>query len=163
MPEALPILQWLAASPVAATIRSSTWLYPVLETLHMIGLGLVFGGIFAMDLRLLGLHRELQVRRLSDHLLPWVWTGFAVNLSSGLLLFLSDAVAFAANPAFQAKMALLVLVGLNAAWFQRRIYADVGEWDSGAPPPSSARAAAVLSLALWTAIIAAGRMIAYWE
>lgn len=163
MPEFTSILQQLAGLPIAAAVRTSPWLYPLLETVHVIGLGLVFGGIAALDLRLLGLHPDLPVRRLSVHLLPWVWAGFLLNAASGSLLFLSDAVAFAANRAFQVKMALLIVAGLNTFWFQHRIYRTVDGWDRDQPPPASARVASTLSLVLWVAIITAGRMIAYWE
>lgn len=157
------LLQELTASPPAVLVRTSVWLYPLLETIHVVGLGLLFGGIAALDLRLFGINADLPVRRLAVHLLPWVWTGFVLNAASGALLFASDAPAFAANRAFQVKMALLVLAGANALWFQWRVYASVDDWNRDGETPVSAKAAALISLILWLAVIAAGRMIAYWE
>lgn len=152
---------WLHATAPAQFVRESVWAYPALETLHVLGLGLVFGSILAFDLRLIGWHRDLSVTRLGRHLLPWVWAGFALNLASGLLLFASDAVEFAANSSFRAKLVLLALAGLNALWFQARIAPSIPTWDTGVTPPARARAAAALSIALWLAIITAGRLMAY--
>jgi hypothetical protein len=151
----------LHVSAPAAFVRESVWAYPALETLHVVGLALVFGSILAFDLRLLGWHRDLPVSRLGEKLLPWVWAGFALNAVSGVLLFASDAVEFAANTSFRVKMALLLLAGLNALWFQLRVARTLPAWDRGTMPPATARVAGSLSIALWLAIITAGRMMAY--
>lgn len=160
--EAAPTLwEQLHAWPVAQFVRESVWAYPALETLHVLGLGLVFGSILAFDLRLFGWHRDLSVSRLGQHLLPWVWAGFALNLGSGVLLFLSDAIEFAGNTSFRVKMLLLLLAGFNALWFQTRIARSMPAWDRDADTPAAAKAAAALSLALWLAIVTAGRLMAY--
>jgi hypothetical protein len=156
-----PIFDPIAQSAVAAFVRESLWAYPLLETLHVIGLALVFGPILLFDLRVLGWNKDLSVSRLHKALLPWVWTGFAINASSGILLFVSDAAEFAANTSLRFKMALLVLAGLNALYFQSRIAPGVPAWDRETNAPTPAGASAALSIALWLAIITAGRMIAY--
>ncbi len=147
--------------PVAALVRDSVWAYPALETVHIIGLALVFGSILAYDLRILGWDRDLPVSRLGAKLLPWVWAGFALNLVSGALLFASDAAEFAANTSFRAKMVLLVLAALNAFWFQARVARSLAAWDAGVMPPAAARIAAGLSIVLWIGVITAGRLMAY--
>lgn len=149
----------LAASPLAVGVRESIWIYPCLETLHVIGLALLVGSIFSFDLRLLGAGKSLPIQALGRHLLPWVWTGFAINAVTGALLFVSDAAEFAVNTALQAKLALIVLAGMNALVFQMRLYRNAETWDSSVPAP--ARVSAAISIALWLAIIVAGRMIAY--
>lgn len=152
---------WLYASTPAAYVRDSVWAYPALEIVHVLGLGLVIGSILAYDLRLLGWHRDLPLSRLGQHLLPWVWIGFALNLASGALLFMSDAVEFAENTSFRVKMLLLMLAGLNALWFQHRLAPAIPAWDRDADAPGAARTAAVLSIVLWLAIVTAGRLMAY--
>ncbi len=156
-----PFFDPIAQSAIAVFVRESMWAYPILETLHVIGLALVFGPILLFDLRVLGWNKDLAVSRLHTALLPWVWTGFALNASSGVLLFVSDAAEFAANTSLRFKMALLVLAGLNALYFQARIAPGVAAWDCEGKAPTPARASAALSIALWLAIITAGRMIAY--
>ncbi len=155
------VLDWLNASPVAGAVRESAWAYPLLETVHILGLALVVGSILAYDLRLLGLNAELPISALGRHLLPWVWTGFAANVLSGALLFVSDAAEFAANTAFRWKLVLIVLAGLNALWFQWRIAPGMAAWDRRATAPPAARLAAALSIALWLAVVSAGRLMAY--
>ena len=125
------------------------------------GLALVFGPILLFDLRILGWNKDLAVSRLHRALLPWVWAGFTLNAASGILMFASDAAEFAANTALRAKMALLVLAGLNAIYFQARIAPGVNAWDRETIAPAKARISAAASIALWLAIITAGRMIAY--
>lgn len=155
---AQPFLQMILDLPVSHFVRTSVWAYPVLEMLHLIGIGLLFGPIIIYDLRVLAGWGEIATPAAARLLLPWVWTGFTINALSGLLLFASDAVEFAANPAFQAKMALLAIAGLNASVFQLR--ADPGLL-SGPAPAIGFRAQAAFSLMIWFAIIVAGRMIAY--
>ncbi|MEW5965052.1 MAG: hypothetical protein AB1749_16010 [Pseudomonadota bacterium] len=153
--------QWLVDTPVAAFVREAAWAYPLLETVHILGLALVVGPILAFDLRLLGWHRDLAVDRLAAYLLPLVMTGIVGNLVSGGLLFASDAVEFAANPALQVKLALIVVAVLNALWFQSRVFPDHYAWRQGTPAPPAARVAAAVSIAVWLLVLTAGRMMAY--
>ncbi len=153
--------QWLVDTPVAVFVREAAWAYPLLETVHLVGLALVVGPILAFDLRLLGWHRDLAVDRLAAHLLPLVLTGIVGNLVSGGLLFASDAVEFAANPALQVKLALIVVAVLNALWFQSRVFPDHYAWRQGTPAPAAARVAAAVSIAVWLMVLTAGRMMAY--
>lgn len=153
-------LPWLEATPVAAAVRESPWLYPALETMHILGFALLVGAAWSWDLRLLGLGRGISVSELGRLLLPAARAGFAAAATSGALLFASDAVATAANPAFRAKLVLIALAGANAATFHagRR---SAPAWDRGVLPPLRARAAGALSLVLWSLTVAAGRLIAY--
>ncbi len=155
----------LAALPFSVALREATWAYPALETIHLIGIALLVGPILVFDLRVLGLRAGLPLADTHDLLLPWVWTGFALNAVSGLLLFASDAAEFAANPAFAAKMSLIVVAGINAAVFQWRF----GRTLAGATPhgsaafgaPMGAKVMALISVVTWLAVITAGRLIAY--
>jgi len=163
LPEFLiPYLTSLHESAAGEAVRSISWVYPTLETVHVIGLGLLFGGIFMLDLRLLGLNKGLSVSRLSRHVLPWVWIGFVLNLASGLMLFASDALSLAANISFQLKMMLLLLAGANAAVFQLLTARDMEHWDTDVPSPPGARLAAIISTSTWIFVITLGRLIAYW-
>lgn len=156
------IWQTLAISGPAALIKTSTWTYPLLETAHVIGLGLLFGSIFILDLRLLGLGRVLPLDALSHHILPSVWIGFSINAISRTLLFISDASEFSNNTAFRLKILLIVIAGLNAFLFHRRFYRTTLP-TSGHPLPAASHMAAIVSVCLWIAVITAGRMIAYIE
>lgn len=155
-----PILLQL---PVAEYVRTATWAYPALETLHVVGLGLAFGGIVLFDLRVLGLGRQLSLSALGGYVLPFVWAGFALNAVSGVLLFMSDAIEFAGNPALWVKLGLIALAGLNALVFQTQ-FRQLELADTDEPVehlPNMLRASAAASLAIWLGVITAGRMIAY--
>jgi hypothetical protein len=153
-------LEALRATALSTSLRESRWLYPAVETTHLLGLALLVGSAAAFDLRLLGASRRLPVTVAARHLLPCAWAGFAAAGLSGALLFAAEPVETAANPAFRVKLALLAAAGLNAAAFHRGPFRRVAAWDDGVPP-RAARLAAAASLALWAAVVAAGRLIAY--
>lgn len=158
------ICQSLNDSAVGTYIRESEWLFPLIESAHVLAIALLVGTVAILDLRILGfvLRRE-PVSDIAEQILPWTWAGFVVMLISGFLLFWAEAAKCYGNPAFRLKMLLLLLVGLNPLIFHSTIYRSVARWDTAPAAPARARLAAVLSLTLWTGIIAAGRMVAYFK
>lgn len=152
-------LAWLQASAPAAAMRGGVWLYPIVETIHIVGFVLLVGAVAMFDLRLLGLGRALPLRALARHLLPWSVAGLLVVVPTGLLLFSTQPQAFIANRAFLIKLALIAAAGLNAALFHWQAGRHMDGWQAAIPVPARLHAAA--SLLLWVAVIAAGRMIAY--
>lgn len=154
--------QWLYGTPFSTSIRESTWTFPVIESIHTLGIVLVVGTIAVFDLRLLGLLLQREpVTRVAKNVLPWTWGGFAIMLVTGLLLSIAESATNYYNPAFRIKLVLLFLVGLNPLVFHLTVYRRVGSWDVAEVTPIQARSAAVFSLTLWAGIIVAGRMIAY--
>ena len=163
MPDHIPDPIWdpVADSGLATFIRESIWAYPALETLHLFGLALLFGPILMFDLRVLGRSRDFNIRRLHQTLLPWVWTGFLLNLASGCLMFVSDAAEFARNPAFLAKLAFLAAAGANALLFQNLIFPRLPGSDDTSRLTKAARTSAAFSILIWIAVVVAGRLMAY--
>jgi hypothetical protein len=157
------VCQWLSATPIATSIRESDFVFPLIETVHVLAIALLAGTVAAVDLRLLGLTlKEERVSTVVQRVLPLTWAGFAVMLISGILLFLAEAEKSYGNMAFRVKMLLLVLAGLNPLIFHSTIFRSVRVWDAVPAVPGRARAAAVASLTLWIGIIIAGRAIAYF-
>lgn len=157
-------LAWLGATPWSVALRESLWAYPIIETVHVLGVALFVGLAILVDLRLLGVVlRQVRVTDAVDRLGTFIWIGFAAMLSTGVALFAADPVKFAANPWFQAKVALLAVAGLNAAIFHATVYRGVAAWDGEPRPPLRARVAGAVSLGVWTAVIAAGRLIAFHQ
>jgi hypothetical protein len=161
MPLAEGLLRALEQSTPGHAMRTWTWLYPAVNTAHLLGIGLLFGSIVIWDLRLLGLGRHIAVSRLARHLLPFTLLGFATAALSGFGLFLTEPAAIWPNPMFRAKLAIIALAGLNAAAFHLGVYRFVAEWDASVSPPIRARLAGGLSLVLWSGAIVCGRFIAY--
>lgn len=156
------ILQALEGTSVAARIRESGSIFPNLESVHVIGIALVFGTIAVVDLRLLGIaaHRRSALRLIQE-LLPYTWVAFAACVITGLLMFTSNATTYAQNSVFWWKMGLLLLAGLNMAIFHLGAYRRIDEWDTTLPPPGQARVAGICSLALWACVIGLGRWIGF--
>jgi Family of unknown function (DUF6644) len=155
-------VQWLTDTPWSVALREDPYPYPVLGTIHVFSIAL-FGGMVAMgNLRVLGYAmRDVPVSQVIDQFRPWKWTGFAILAASGLLLTLSEPLDCYNSIFFWVSLALLVLVGLNAWVFHSGIYRRVADWDSAAIAPAPARRWAWFSLALWIALVFAGRLIAF--
>jgi hypothetical protein len=156
----------LEASGLGQAMRQWLWLYPSVETVHIVGIGLLFGSIAVLDLRLLGLSRTISVRTLARHVLPWTAASFLLIVPSGLMMFTAHASEFIDSPVFVLKMCLIMAAGLNAALFHTMVFRTADVWDAEDMrkllPPPSARVSAALSLLIWISVIACGRLLAYF-
>ncbi|MBD2100317.1 hypothetical protein [Leptolyngbya sp. FACHB-261] len=152
---------WLENSVLATVIRDWIWLYPLVETVHILALAILFGTVTMFDLRLLGFSHHLLVTDLVQFLLPWAYLSFGIAVLSGLLLFAVDATEIAVNPAFRWKLLLMTGAGINAASFHAGPFRSVKRWNRGIRVPTIVQIIAGLSLILWTGVIICGRMIAY--
>ena len=142
-------------------MRESLWAYPIAETLHIIGIAALYGSLLVVELRLLGLGRRIPVAALARLALPWTIAGFALAAAMGLCMFSAHADEFIGQRVFMLKMGLILAAAINAAIFHSGPFVAVARWDTDARPPASARAAAAISIALWTSVIVCGRMLAY--
>lgn len=155
-------IDWLANQPSSIALRESLHMYPLLESTHVVALGLFVGLAVMLDLRLLGwAFRGVAVSEFTTRLLPWTKAGLAVMLTTGALLFYAIPVRNFHNVFFRAKMIMLVLAALNVWYFHNRTQSNLAAWDRAARPPRAARFAALASIVLWFGIVVAGRMIAY--
>ncbi len=156
--------EWIHGWSWAAALRESEDVYPLIETLHVLAIAVTVGTVVTMDLRVLGvILRQEAVTRVGHAMLPLTWWGFALMLLTGLPLFAAQAVQLYSNPAFRVKVLLLALVGCNALLFHATAYRTVGSWDQNTVTPLPARAFASASIALWSAIIVSGRLIAVFR
>jgi hypothetical protein len=151
----------LEQSAFGFTIRSSPLLYPLANVAHIIGAILLVGPIMMLDLRLLGLSRRIPLRLMAQHLLPWAIFGLLIMLASGFLLFTAEATAYAVNPVFQLKAALIVAGILNAVVFELLARRNWRDWENYAVPLFP-RLLALVSLVNWLLVAVAGRLIAYF-
>jgi hypothetical protein len=154
------VLGWLEASWFSTAVRDIPWLFPLYETIHFVGLCILFGSILVVDLRLLGIGRRVPV----DAFLPFIpasMVGFALSLTSGIGLFASDAFTYWPNYGFRLKMVLLMLGGLNALWFELAERQRMSAMQPGTASDLSARISAALSLTIWITVIILGRLLPY--
>jgi hypothetical protein len=155
-------MHWLDSTAWSTALHESLYMYPLIESTHVLTLGLFVGLTVAWDLRLLGVtFTSVPVTEFARRILPWSRAGFYVMFTTGALLFYAIPVRNYQNVFFRTKMILLVLALLNIWYFHNRTERSVKEWESSVPPPRTARLAAAVSIALWFAIVVSGRMIAY--
>ncbi|MGE0874714.1 MAG: hypothetical protein AB7O31_08600, partial [Burkholderiales bacterium] len=112
----------IEASALGEAMRKSLWLFPTVETLHIIGLALLVGSIAVLDLRLLGLSRSIPVRRLAAHVLPWALGSFVLIVPTGLAMFVAHAGDYISNSTFVLKICLIMAAGANAAVFHAAVF-----------------------------------------
>jgi hypothetical protein len=153
---------WLGNTSLGNAVHNSTWMFPVIETIHLFGIVVLVGAASVLDLRLLGVaFKDYTVSTLAKRFLPWIWGAFAVMVATGFCLFASEATKMYGNGVFRAKMLMIAAAGLNALVFHFLAYRSVGRWEQDPVAPLSARLAGVISIVLWFGIVGAGRWIAY--
>jgi hypothetical protein len=147
--------EWLSTSPWANAMNGPEWAFPLVQSLHFIGFAFSIGTIAIVDLRLLGWAMPRQsAAELAADLAPWTTVGFVLMLITGPLMFSADAVTYHNNASFQFKMTVLLLAFLFHFTLHRRA-------TRAGVLPLTAKFAGGLSLLLWTAVVAGGRMIAF--
>ena len=158
MPSLLPFFRWCDETFIAVAVRKSVIAFPTIETFHLLALTLLFGSIAIQNLRLCGLLlKEQPVSRVEKIFAPWTFGALAVMLSSGLLLFLSEAMKCYGSDPFWIKMGFLFL----ALIFHFTIYRKVVKIAGFSSRAAKARLAAGVSFALWISVGLAGRAIAF--
>jgi hypothetical protein len=160
----LSTAEWLQSAPLATAIRESGLPYPIIMALHLTGMALFGGLILITDLRLLGVAmRELSIADVVGGLRNWKRIGFVWVATCGALLAWSEAEKYSDNPYFWIKMTLLALVAVHAIIFRPSVYNHPEKLDLELRIPTRAKAAAILSLLLWSGLVCAGRWIGYYE
>jgi len=155
--------QWIETTSLSTAIREGALYYPILGAFHLLSIAWFGGMVLMSDLRILGAGlRHESVSEVLSQFRRWKWVGFAVVLVSGGLLWWAEPVVCYKSVSFRIKMALLLLVGLNALVFRNRIYATSAAGDGGPVTTKRARIAAWVSMLLWVALIFTGRGIAFF-
>ncbi|MCJ2067321.1 hypothetical protein MKK75_00605 [Methylobacterium sp. J-030] len=156
------LIALLENSSIAEAIREGDWLFPSIESVHVIAICATIGSIFILDLRLLNMaSRDRPVINLARSVLPLTWIAFVIAATTGFLLFISNASRYLANGYFDTKLVLIALAGANMLVFHFLGGRDLTKWVADARPPSAGRIAGALSIALWVAVVICGRMIGF--
>jgi hypothetical protein len=160
--DVLSFFQTLYDSAWSTALRESLYMYPLVESTHVLTLGLFVGLTIMWDLRLLGVaFTSIPISDMSRRILPWSRAGFYIMIATGALLFFAIPVRNYQNIFFRAKMIMLVFALANIWFFHTRTEKSIAKWDTALRPPRRVRVAAVVSIALWCLIVVAGRMSAY--
>ena len=155
-------IQALQHSAFSEWMRGSLKALPIIESVHVMAVAVVFGTILLVDLRLMGLRdTNRPFTRVLRELVRWTCLGFGVAVVTGALLFIPNAQTYARNTAFFLKFGALLLAGVNMAVFEFTTLRRVAEWDTAVPSPRAARVAGLLSVLIWTCVIVFGRWIGF--
>src|ERR1700749_960882 len=126
MPSLLVWCQWLEGASIGIWGRGLPYGFPMIEKGPFFWIGALGASTSVLDLRFWGVvFREEPVSRLVARLVPWAWTGFAVQVVTGFLLFSSEATRCYGNHAFEIKMLLILLAGVNMLVFHTSTYKRV--------------------------------------
>ena len=158
----LDFVIWLSETKWSIAIHESLYLYPWIESTHVLSICLFFGTLLFVDLRLTGrVFSNLSISEMNRRVLPLTLFGFSVMFITGMLLFYAIPVRNYQNIFFRIKILLIIIAGINALFFHRRMSKEAKVWDKDSFIPKSMKNSAITSLVLWSAVIITGRMIAY--
>lgn len=158
----LRLSQWIETTSLSQALAGSIWVYPIIESLHTIGVAVFLGLLLVWDLRLIGvMFTRVAVTEVWARLIPWIALGAVFMMGTGVVLFWAKPVYSWGHVFFRIKVAALFLALVNAAAFHVGIERRLVDWDRAPIPPRAARVAGVISIALWAVVVVAGRLIGY--
>lgn len=152
----LKMFTWLEGLPAGEAIRASLWLFPVIESFHLLALALMGGAVLMLNIKLFGFGlRSISVEQLWRDTRPFLVGSLIVLLISGALLFLSEATKLYYNGAFWFKMGSLLLAISFTFTVERKVVHSLSV------APVWSKVVAVVSMALWTGVGVGGRWIGF--
>ena len=158
----LEIAIWLSETKWSIALLESLYMYPWIESAHVLSICFFIGILLFVDLRLMGVaFTKLPISEMNKKVLPWSLFGFSLMMLTGFLLFYAIPVRSYQNIFFRFKVIIILLAGLNAFLFHRQMKLEGMIWDEGKSIPKSVHLKAAASLVLWSGVIISGRMIAY--
>jgi hypothetical protein len=152
----------LRTTALGAWVRHSQWAWPVLESLHFIGMSVLIGTIGLFDLRLLGFARGVPYAAL-HRLIPLGIAGYALNVLTGICFLSGTPDQYLFNIAFRSKVTFMLIAGLNVVFFYTRVFKRLETLAPDAPPPLGARVAGAVSLTMWIGVMSAGRLLTFFR
>ena len=149
---------WLKSVSIKSFVLDIQWVWPASETLHFIGLSLLFGVVLLVNLRMMGMMKTVPFAVL-HRLLPWGILGFGINLVTGMLFFIGASEQYTQNVAFYWKMLFMVLAGVNVLYFT--VFDEAWAVGPGDNAPLTAKVIAASTIFLWVGVLYFGRMLPY--
>jgi uncharacterized protein DUF6644 len=154
---------WLEQTSWSQTIQATAWIVPAVQTVHILAIATVVSSALMINLRLIGLvGLDQPVKRFSARFLPVIWWALPILLVTGVIMIIGEPARALKNPFFQLKMGLLIAALGVTAFYQLRLNRGGDRYDLATGGRGAALLIAIPSLALWSAIVFAGRWIAYY-
>ena len=151
---------WIESTRISKALFDITWLWPLCESLHFIGLCMLIGVAGFLDLRLIGFFRGIPLRAVKA-LMPWAIGGFAVNAVTGALFLIMQPHLYLSSGVWWSKFTFLLIAGANAAFFETRLAPSALALDANADMPRQLKIVGAVSLFSWFAVLYCGRMLPY--
>lgn len=153
----LPYFEWVEASTLGDTVRQSLWLFPVIQSLHLLGLATLGGAVLIVDLRMAGVGlRGHAISAIARDARPWFMLALIVTLITGIALFASEAIKCYYNTSFWVKMTTLPLAILLTLGIRDRLALN-----AGMDVTPATKIVGLTSIALWVVVAGAGRWIGF--
>jgi hypothetical protein len=156
----MEFLSWLESTAYSDWIVSGLTGWPLMLSMHAVGLAIIVGVAFTLNLRLLGLFKPIPISALHG-LFSVGWIGIAINVFSGLSLFMAQATFYVTSPVFLVKITFIILGIANLHYTQKVLKRSAADWDTAGAVPQLGMILAGCSLLFWTISVVAGRLIAY--
>lgn len=141
---------------------NTPWGWPIIESLHFVGLCLLLGTVGVFDLRMLGIGTGVSYYELS-RLIPYGVAGYLLNVTTGIMFLSSAPDQYLHNPAFQTKLLFMLIAGINMLAFHAWLSDDVYRTNESLGLPVKVKTIAAVSLLAWSVIIVCGRLITYYR
>ncbi len=160
----LEFMAWLEGSALGHAMRSSgVWTYGIVNLIHIVGVASLFGSVLVLDLRLLGVWKNISLPAITEPTVPIAAAGFTIAAMSGVCLLATKATEYVGNPFLYIKFPAIALALLNVAILSRMPgWKERKARDLSPREETQLAVAGGISLACWVTAITAGRMIAYW-
>jgi hypothetical protein len=149
---------WITAKGVEGFVNAQPWVWPAAETLHFMGLSVLFGVLFFINLRLMGGIRSIPFSAL-HRLLPWAMLAFGVNFVTGMLFFIAASTQYISNGPFFWKIIFLMLAGADLLYLT--VFDKTWALQPDEEPPMREKVIAASAIGLWVGVIFWGRMLPF--
>jgi hypothetical protein len=150
--------EWLKSESIAALINNTEWAWAAMETIHFVGLSLLFGSVLVVSLRMLGAIKMVSFSAVHKFL-PWGMLGFGLNLITGILFFVAVPSNYTKNIAMQWKMGIMMIAGVNILYYS--VFGEAWSLKAGDDATLAGKVVAASTIILWVAVIYFGRMLPF--
>src|SRR5215475_692746 len=156
----LEFATWLESTWISKSLFAMSWLWPLCESLHFVGLCMLIGGAGLLDVRLMGMFRGVPVRHIKA-MMPWAIGGFLINAVTGLLFLIMQPHLYLSSAVWWSKVAFIGIAAANALFFETRLALPALAMAPDADTPRAMKVIGACSLVSWFAVLYCGRMLPY--
>jgi len=156
----MAFLSWMESTAYSEWIVAGLVGWPLMLSAHAVGLAIIVGLMFALNLRMLGFFKPISFAALNE-LMAFGWIGIAMNVFSGFSLFMAQATFYVTSPPFLVKITFVILGIVNLYYAQKILKREAAGWDAAGAAPQVSVLLGSSSLAFWTLGVVGGRLIAY--